>query len=120
MFWRRRPSLIESIAAAHQSMIRTALGGPVAPPEPPKPARIWWFSRAPKLPERCPVSPVWPDANGGWVTFQCTLDKGHPGVIHRDENYVTMYHNDDITFFKRQYDLLFGSSDDVYGDSITD
>jgi hypothetical protein len=99
--FRRRPSLIESIAAAQVNMIRTAMGGPVAPPEPKKDP--WWKPTA----RKCLTSIVWPTIQGGWIRWDCPGPLRHKG-LHWDENYYPGYHDEDIYFFQRQYDLLFG------------
>lgn len=98
--------LIESLAASHQGMIRAALGGSIAPPE-PKPKFSLRKALGIPEPRKCEKDIVWPTVQGGWIRWTCPGPLHHKG-FHWDENYYPGYQDGDIDFFRRQYDILFG------------
>jgi hypothetical protein len=58
-----------------------------------------------ELHKRCLKHIVWPNTVGGWVIWNCPSVKGHTHP-HSDENYFSIYRDDDIAFMWDQYRLL--------------
>lgn len=104
--FRRRPTLIESLAASHQGMIRAALGGSAPVPEPKAKLSLRKVLGIGE-PKKCLKSIVWPTVQGGWISWECPAPLRHKG-LHWDENYYPGYHDEDVRFFRDQYDILFG------------
>jgi len=77
--------IITAQANAMSGMIRTMMGGISASTNP------------------CHVQIIWPGQNDGWYVLMCNLDSGHKGP-HRDGHWCA-FHDEDIAFFKRMYDL---------------
>lgn len=99
--------IIAAQTSAMSGMIRAMQG---LPPEPEPPKRKLNLRKALGLePRKCGKHIVWPTVQGGWTTWACPGPLRHKG-FHWDDVYYPGYHDEDIDFFRRQYDLLFGES----------
>ncbi len=99
--------IIEAQGQYMAGMIRAMQG--VAPGPPPETERKLNIRKVLGLPDprRCEKEIWWPTIRGGWLHWVCPGPLRHKG-FHWDENYYPGYHDGDIDFFRRQYDILFG------------